>query len=136
MRINLALATAVILSAATMPSHAGCMRCGPIQDVTDAPVPSVSGKPLSNDEVRKAIVRAGGTLGWRMNAETPGKVTGTLNVRKHTAVIEIPYSSKSYSIKYKSSENLDAASDGTIHNNYNGWIRNLARGIDAQLAAP
>jgi len=74
------------------------------------------------------------TLGWKMNAETPGKVIGTLNVRKHTAVVEIPYSAKSYSINYKSSENLDAA-DGQIHNNYNGWIKNLAKGIDAQLIA-
>jgi hypothetical protein len=49
-------------------------------------------------------------------------------------VVEIPYSAKSYSINYKSSENLDAA-DGQIHNNYNGWIKNLAKGIDAQLIA-
>src|SRR5512134_2449179 len=132
MRITLALATAVVLSAATMPSHAACMRCGPIQNVTDAPVPRVSGKPLSSDEVRKAIVRAGVTLGWKMNADAPGKVTGTLNVRKHTAVVEIPYASKSYSINYKSSVNLEE-SEGQIHNNYNGWIKNLARGIDAQL---
>jgi len=25
---------------------------------------------------------------------------------------------------------------GQIHNNYNGWVKNLAKGIDAQLAAP
>jgi len=135
MRIKLALATAVILSAATMPSHAACMRCGPIQNVTDAAVPNVSGKPLSSDEVRKAIMRAGGTLGWRMSADTPGKVTGRLDIRKHSATIEIPYSSKSYSINYKSSVNLDE-SEGQIHNNYNGWIKNLAKAIDAQLANP
>jgi len=131
MKITLALA-ALTLTAAT--SHAACMRCGPIQNVTDAPVTSASGKAVSAEEVRKSIVRAGVTLGWKMNAETPGKVIGTLNVRKHTAVVEIPYSAKSYSINYKSSENLDAA-DGQIHNNYNGWIKNLAKGIDAQLIA-
>ena len=135
MQIKLALATAVILSAATMSSHAGCMRCGPIQNVTDAPVSSVSGKTLSTDEVKKAILRAGGTLGWQMNADTPGKITGKVNVRnKHQAVVEIPYSSKSYSINYKSSANLDE-SDGQIHNNYNTWVQNLAKGINAQLAA-
>lgn len=136
MRIKLVLATAVILSAVAMPSHAGCMRCGPIQNVTDASVPNVSGKPLSNDEVRKAIMRAGTTLGWKMNAEAPGRVMATLNVRKHSAVVEIPYSSKSYSINYKSSVNLEDSGDGTIHNNYNGWVKNLAKGIDAQLANP
>lgn len=136
MRTKLALATAVILSAATMQSEAGCGRCGPIQNVIDAPVPSASGRALSNEEIRKAIARAGATLGWQMATNTPGRVTGTLNVRKHTAVVEIPYSSKSYSINYKSSVNLDEGSDGTIHNNYNGWVKNLAKGIDAQLANP
>lgn len=135
MRIKLALATAVILTAATMTSHGACGRCAPIQNVTDAPVPSASGKALGSDEVRKAIVRAGTTLGWQMNANAPGKVTGTLNVRKHTAVVEIPYSSRSYSINYKSSVNLNEE-EGQIHNNYNGWVKNLARGIDANLANP
>ena len=133
MRMELALATAVILSATATASHAGCMRCGPIQNITDAPVPSASGKALSNDEVRKAILRAGTTLGWKMSADAPGRVMATLNVRKHTAVVEIPYSSKSYSINYKSSVNLEDGGDGTIHNNYNGWVKNLAKGIDAQL---
>jgi len=135
MRTKLALAAAVILTASTMTSHGACMRCGPIQNITDAPVPSASGKALSRDEVRKAIMRAGATLGWRMNAGAPGKITGTLNVRKHTAVVEIPYSSRSYSINYKSSVNLNEE-EGQIHNNYNGWVKNLAKGIDANLANP
>jgi hypothetical protein len=133
MRMKIALATAVTLSAVAMPSQAGCMRCGPIQNVTDATVSTASGKALGSDDVRKAILRAGTTLGWKMTADAPGKITGQLDVRKHSAVVEIPYSAKSYSINYKSSVNLEAGSDGTIHNNYNGWVKNLARGIDAQL---
>ena len=31
--------------------------------------------------------------------------------------------------------NLDASGDGQIHKNYNGWIQNLTRGINAQLSA-
>jgi len=27
------------------------------------------------------------------------------------------------------------AADGKIHRNYNGWVQNLARSINAQLAA-
>lgn len=135
MRILLPLATAALLAAATTSSHAACMRCGPIQNVTDSPVPTASGKPLASDEVRKAILRAGGTLGWKMNGDAPGKITGTLNIRAHTAVVEIPYSSKSYSINYKSSVNLNEEG-GQIHNNYNGWVKNLDKAIQAQLAAP
>jgi len=55
-------------------------------------------------------------------------------LRKHVAVVEIPYSSKSYTIRYRSSENLDEK-DGVIHKNYNGWIQNLTRGINAQLSS-
>lgn len=135
MRTKLALATAAILTSATMTVHGACMRCAPIQNVTDAPVPSASGRALSGAEVRKAIMRAGSTLGWQMNAGVPGKITGTLNVRKHTAVVEIPYSPRSYSIIYKSSVNLNEE-EGQIHNNYNGWVKNLARSIDANLANP
>ena len=135
MKTKLALAAAAFLSMIAMPAQAACMRCGPIQNVTDAAVPSPGGKALSNDEVKKAIMRAGGTLGWKMDDSARGKITGTLNVRTHTAVVEIPYSTKSYSINYKSSVNLNEE-DGQIHNNYNGWVKNLAKGIDAQLAAP
>jgi hypothetical protein len=135
MRFKLALATTAFLSAATVASHAACSRCAPIQDVSDAPVPSASGKPPSSEDVKKAIMRAGATLGWKMNSDNPGKVVGTLNIRTHTAVVEIPYSPRSYSINYKSSVNLEA-SEGKIHNNYNGWVKNLAKGIDAQLANP
>jgi hypothetical protein len=69
-----------------------------------------------------------------MKEAGPGKVTATLLIRKHTAEIEIPYSPTSYSITYKSSVNLDEG-DGQIHKNYNGWIQNLNRGINAQLSA-
>jgi hypothetical protein len=133
MRSTLALATAAILSIATMPSHAGCMRCAPILNIADAPVTSASGKALSSDDVKRAIVRAGAALGWQMKVDGPGRISATLAVRKHTAAIAIPYSARSYSITYKSSTNLDEA-DGEIHRNYNSWIQNLSKGINAQLA--
>ena len=64
----------------------------------------------------------------------PGKLNATLLLRTHSAEVEIPYSTKSYSIVYKSSTNLQEG-NGKIHRNYNGWIQNLNRGINAQLAA-
>lgn len=134
MRILPALATAAILSAASITANAACMRCDPIFNVADAPVTSASGKALTNDQVKQAIIRAGAALGWVMKEAGRGKLTGHLAVRKHTADIEIPYSPKSYSINYKSSTELDAA-DGKIHKNYNGWIQNLSKGINAQLSA-
>ena len=134
MRSLPAFAAAILLSAASLTANAACMRCDPIYNVTDAAVTSASGKPLTNDQVKQAIIRAGAALGWVMKEAGPGKLTANLAVRKHTAEIEIPYSPKAYSIKYKNSTNLDAA-DGQIHKNYNGWIQNLSKGINAQLSA-
>jgi hypothetical protein len=131
---TLPLLAAAALLCASVAANAACMRCDPIYNVADAPVTSASGKALTNDQVKQAIIRAGAALGWVMKEAGPGKLTANLAVRKHTAEIEIPYSSKAYSINYKNSTNLDAA-DGQIHKNYNGWIQNLSKGINAQLAA-
>lgn len=125
------IATVALLTAAT--AYAGCFRCAPILNIADAPVTTVSGKPLSEEQVRAAIIRAGVALGWRVADVEPGKLVATINLRTHTAVVAIAYSAEKYSITYKSSINLDEA-DGEIHKNYNGWIQNLSNGIVAQLS--
>jgi len=102
--------------------------------VNEAPVATASGKAMTAAQVRSAIMAAGAALGWQMADAGPGKLVGTLNLRTHQAVVDIPYSSKSYSIVYRSSQNLNEA-NGTIHTNYNGWVQNLDRGIRANLAA-
>ncbi len=111
---------------------AGCTTV-PIMNVDSAAVPVVSGKQMTKEQVRSAIVRAGSALGWQMKDEGPDKLVGTLVLRAHTAVVDIPYSASSYSIRYRTSINLDE-SGGKIHKNYNGWISNLNRGIGTQLA--
>jgi hypothetical protein len=110
---------------------AGC-RSNPVFNIENASI--VTGKSnASIDEVKNAIVRAGGSLGWIMKPAGPGSILGTLNLRKHVAVIEIKYDSKTYSILYKSSQNLDY--DGkNIHRNYNGWIQRLNQTIQTQLS--
>ena len=121
-----------VLAAAT--ALTACNTIAPIQNVENVPVSSSSNKPLSPPEVRAAIVRAGAGLGWIMKDAGPGTINGTLILRTHTAEVQIPYSAASYSIVYKSSINLQE-SGGKIHRNYNGWVQNLNRGINAQLAA-
>jgi hypothetical protein len=110
---------------------AGCTSV-PIMNVDNAPVPATAGKPMTQEQVRAAIIRAGSALGWQMKDEGPNKMVGTLVLRTHTAVVEIPYSATNFSIKYRSSINLDE-SGGNIHKNYNGWIQNLNKGINTQL---
>jgi len=121
-----ALAAATVLTA--------CNTMAPIQNVENVSVSSSSNKALTPAEVRGAIVRAGAGLGWIMKDGAPGVINGTLLLRTHTAEVQIPYSATSYGIVYKSSINLQE-SGGKIHRNYNGWVQNLNRGINAQLAA-
>jgi len=120
-----------ILAVAALLLMVGC-RSAPILNVKDAPVPA--GQATSLATVEQAIVRAGTGLGWAMKVEKPGLIVGTLNLRSHTAVVEIPFTTTTYSILYKSSVNLDQHGD-SIHKNYNGWIQNLDRAIRSQLMA-
>jgi hypothetical protein len=109
----------------------GCRGAVPVHNVSAAPV--AANKPVTAADVEKAIVRAGSTLGWQMNARGPGKVEGTLILRRHRAVVDVAYDVKSYSIHYKDSSELDY--DGqNIHPNYNGWIQNLDKAIKVQLS--
>ena len=102
----------------------------PIQNVNDAAV--VSAKPVKIEQVKSAIMIAGTSLGWQMAEAGPGLIQGTLNLRKHTAIVDITYSTAKYSIVYKSSINLDEK-DGQIHKNYNSWVQNLSKKIGTEL---
>jgi len=104
----------------------------PIMNVTDQPVVTASGKPVTADQVRSAILAAGTGLGWVMTPVSPGLVSGRLLLRDHVAVVDVRYSATTYSITYKDSTNLNYR-DGQIHKNYNGWIENLDRDIRAGL---
>lgn len=121
----------VIVATSLLVILAGC-RSNPVLNIEDAPI-QVTAKHSTKD-IKKTIIRAGAGLGWIMKAKKPGHIVGTLIIRKHTAIIDIRYSKKNYSITYKDSTNLNY--DGTnIHGNYNGWISNLNRQIQAQLSA-
>jgi hypothetical protein len=107
-------------------------RASPIYNVSGAQVVTGTGKQVSLDEVGRAITAAGAALSWQMKTVSPGNIVGTLNLRNHTAVVDVTYDTRSYSINYKDSVNLDYNGQ-RIHSNYNGWIQNLDRDIRAQL---
>mgnify|MGYP000624358470 CR=1 FL=1 len=91
-------------------------------------------KKVSDEQVYKAIKIAGINLGWKIKKVKPGLALAQLNIRNHMAKVEIPYTGKDYSIIYKDSINLKYdKEDGTIHNNYNGWIQNLEKAINMQI---
>ncbi len=112
-----------------------CRTGGQIYNVVDTPITTACGKEPSLDQVTKAIVDAGAERKWSMGVAKPGLIVGTLNVRSHLAVVDIPYTTKSYSITYKNSSNLnyDPAKQ-TIHNQYAEWIKYLDNAIRARLS--
>src|SRR5688572_28156387 len=113
---------------------AGCGTNQPIYDVQEAPIILQPGKTVTMTQVSTAIMRAGKSLGWQMQPEAPGKISGRLAIRTHMAVIDVQHGTNSYSIKYRDSSNLDAK-DGMIHRQYNNWIQNLDKSIRVELTA-
>lgn len=110
--------------------------CGtpPVYNVNNNAVVVAADKKATMADVEKAIMRAGGGLGWIMKKERDGLLKGTLILRTHTAVVAITYNSQEYSINYESSVNLNYdPANNTIHSNYNGWIQNLNKAIQVQL---
>ena len=116
----------------------GCANVIPVKDLEGQPITTASGKPPSLDQAQKAIVRAGGSFnGMRMAVVRPGVVDATYAPRSDfTCVMEITFDSRSYNIRYKSSEGLsyDPAAH-TIHKSYNSWVSNLAKRIDNEFMA-
>lgn len=117
----------------------GCTRN--LYNVKDAPVPSFKNRSLSLAEVKKAIMVSKGTsyVHYRMYDIEPGLIRCELTYKKHTALVDIPYTKDSYSILYKSSQNLKyepVSEDNAamIHRHYNTWIRDLDKSIKMNLS--
>lgn len=94
----------------------------------------VANKAVSMEDVQKAIARAGVGLGLEMKPVEPGLILGTLHLCTHMAMVDIKYDTKTYSITYKDSTNLDY-NGHDIHKNYNSWIQNLDNGIRSPLTS-
>jgi len=126
-------AQAVLFAGLVLLMLAGC-RTGTILDIRDAGVPASVGQNITMDAVAQGIMSAGSKHNWTMAVQTQGHIVGTLALRRHTAVVDIFYSTKSYSILYKDSTNLKYdATRKTIHANYTSWIRNLHEAIQKEL---
>jgi hypothetical protein len=96
----------------------GCSRTAVLSDP-----PPASFFPMDTASVEHAIVAGMARLKWMPAREGPGVIRGTLNLRIHTVVVRIEYTTESYNIRYADSQNMDfkVRSDGTrmIHKNYN-----------------
>jgi hypothetical protein len=119
--------TAKVFVAACVLVVAACTT-KPLMNIDNAAIATTH----TAEQVRQAIIAGGASKGWLMTETKPGVVHGTLKVRTHQADVDVTYNTKTYSIDYVSSVDLDYK-NGTIHRNYNKWIANLNEAIQAQL---
>jgi hypothetical protein len=122
------------LFAAASPALAA--RTAALLNYEDLPVESATGKPLNLEQVRKAIITGAATRQWAASVKPGNVVQLTYNRGKFTGIVAVKYTTKTYSIHYVDSTNLNyglEAGKPVIHPTYNGWINNLRQAIDVQL---
>lgn len=102
--------------------------------IEPGPISIPSSKPLSIQEVKKAIMHGAERHSWKVESESPGVIRIKLDGRKDRAVLvmDVVYDTKSYSIKYVSSEGL-RYNGTTIHSSYTRWMTNLTNSINTEL---
>lgn len=113
-------------------SLAAPVQADVVKNIEDHPISAFSHNlPLRG--IARAIVRAGTQRGWIMQAIDSNTVRARLEVRSHTAVVDITFDRQTYNITYIDSTNLNYR-NGRIHRNYNRWIRNLENDIAVELS--
>ncbi len=116
-------------------------RGEPLININNQAVARADGKPLSMEQVKSAIIAGSARQRvWTVTPVKSGVMTATLNVRnKHTAVVDITYTSKEFSVKHRESTNLLYEKDENgveqIHRNYNKWIQGLKQNITQEALA-
>lgn len=110
----------------------------PIINHENVAITTLSGKTLESSQIQQAIGAACAANGWTMAPSGDNKLTASLLVRgKHTAIVDIIWTTGAYSIRYKSSVNLNyMEKDGVpmIHPFYNKWVSALRDSISRELA--
>jgi hypothetical protein len=130
----------VIGGAALAASAAHAQRAPvPIVDRPNVAAVTASGKPLSQEALKQAIISGGATgpRKWYIVPDGDGKtLKGTYVVRAHTVVVHIVPGSNSYSLKYADSTNMKYAIEygkPVIHPFYNDWVDQLILAIDYEV---
>jgi len=125
------------LALITVLAIAGC-RAAPMyspSDIAFAKPPTSVQKALTMEDYKNAIIRGGSKRTWTFQEEGPGHLVGNVAVRnKHFATVDVLFDTESFTISYKSSQNLNYnASRKEIHPNYNAWIQILQDEIQAEI---
>ncbi len=114
-----------------------CKRTGAMLSTLEFNSPA---SKLTYKDMRKAIGEGCIVAHWRTEEIDKNTVEASLLVRhKHLIVVTITYDATYYTIKYKSSENMNytVKENGVayIHPNYNKWVENLDNAIRSRLTS-
>lgn len=116
----------------------------PIVNFDNVTFTTATGKKLDENQIQQAVIRAATQHQWTTTPAGENKLIASLNVRgKHTITVDISWTADTYSIRYKSSVNMDFAEQGkgaapqpgpVIHPFYNKWVGSLRDGITRELS--
>jgi hypothetical protein len=100
------------------------------------PAPVAVPAGMSQQEVAKIIVTTAKQRDWTVQQQSPGLVMLRFERESYWALIRVDYDAKSVRYRYADSKGLmyDKGS-GTIHHNYNRWVKNLANDCYAEFTA-
>lgn len=87
---------------------------------------------LTNDKIRGVVREAFLGRGWIPTDKGANVLEAKLQ-KKYEAVVTASWTTKAVTVKYKSSEGLNAEGD-QIHRNYNKWIRYIERDVALKLS--
>ena len=127
----------VVLGVFAIATAAYAGRTAPLVEYENVLVQSLDGKPLTLEQVKKAVVQGGASKQWIASQLEGNRIQFTHTRGGHTAVVEVAYSEKAFSIHYVNSVHLNyvpkESGGPLIHPVYNGWINNLKVSIEAAL---
>lgn len=107
-------------------------KLAPVVNYPGTPIETASGKQ-DLMKVKKAIVFGGTKVGWQMQPVSDGNIRASLFSSGHMIKLDIKYDTKTYSITYKDSSNLEY-NGNTINPEYNNLVGELNRSIRNELA--
>lgn len=131
----------VVLCALSFQAQAWSYSTEPIATHQNLAIVTGSGTVLKPKTVKHVIELAADKRRWQVSksklARTKGSMTATLDKGEgRTIIVEITYTAKTYSVRYKNSTNMDYGSKDdveVIHSDYNKWVRELLDGIRIEL---
>ena len=122
-----------------------CSTTRPLYNVEDQPITQLS-RPLTLKQIEVRILDAGKIMNWRLRRMERGKIRGLLTInQRHSAMVNVDYDQRAFSISYKSSHLLSAGKAAkdepfegqfVIHRKYNSNVRALEQSIKQELLFP